>query len=108
MQGFVDQLESALLVLDQFQGEFLIIVFCTHIRHVKWDVRQVTRAVDQIPPECFIGHLVQVTPEPGLEAQERQAKELEFVVFQETGHVDPTLPIPRRHLARARDRDEKS
>ena len=108
MQRLVDQLESALLVLDQFQGEFLIIIFRAHIRHVKWDVRQVARAVDQISPECFVGHLVQVAPEPGLEAQERQAKELDLVVFQDTGHVDPTLLIARRHLAWARDRDEKS
>ncbi len=50
----------ALLVLDQAQREFLVVIVRSQVGHMQRNVRQIARPAAVIPPQRFVSHLTQV------------------------------------------------
>ena len=88
-QGLVDLAQGVLLVLDQAEGEFLVVVLGPDVGHVERDVGEVARGVGLAPAEGLVGHLVEVAAEPGPEAEQRLAERLQILGLQSIGHCDP-------------------
>ena len=63
-QGGLDLVERLLFVLDQTEGELLVVVLGPHVGHVERDVGEVARRLRLGSSQGLIGHLVEVPAEP--------------------------------------------
>jgi hypothetical protein len=87
-EGVVNLAERVLLVLDQAEREFLIVILGSDVRHVEWDVGQVAGGVRLTATKRLVGHLIQVASEPGLEMEQVCAVDPKFFRLQCVGHFD--------------------
>ena len=80
VQRLDDQLRASLLVLDQAQREFLIIVIRAQVGHVQRNVGKIAGPAAAVPVQGFIGHLVQIAAEPRSKTLKVSAIRIQLVI----------------------------